>query len=193
MRNAISTSVWSWLFAHMAHGGAQSVIARLLSMLFGSKRSKNSARNGRTRGRLFFLRPHRYSRRLAQPDKKTPLAVGEKLNYFVTQTTMTARCPSLLTAVLTLSCCSRLLPFKPRAPDGDEIELVKDAQISISASTFFIKAADRRMLVLSGMNPDAATAQAIEERSDAWGEYQTDRVPNSSPTSRESLTRRLRH
>ena len=90
---------------------------------------------------------------------------------------MTARLPLLLlTAVLTLSCCSLATAFQAREHLTEhEIELVKDAQILDKRVDVFIKAADRRMLVLSGMNPDAATAKQLKKDSDAWGE-----LPNGS-------------
>ena len=90
---------------------------------------------------------------------------------------MTDRLPLLLlTAVLTLSCCSLATAFQAREHLTEhEIELVKDAQILDKRVDVFIKAADRRMLVLSGMNPDAATAKQLKKDSDAWGE-----LPNGS-------------
>ena len=80
----------------------------------------------------------------------------------------------LLAAVLILGCCSLATAFQAREHlTEQEIELVKDAQILDKRIDVFIKAADRRVLVLSGTGPDAATAKQLKKDSDSWGELPT--------------------
>ena len=80
----------------------------------------------------------------------------------------------LLTAVLIFSCCSLARGFQAREHlTEQEIELVKDAQVLDKRIEVFVKAADRRVLVLSGTGPDAATAKQLKKDSDAWGELPT--------------------
>ena len=52
----------------------------------------------------------------------------------------------------------------------EEIELVKDAQLLDKRIDVFIKAADRRRLVLSSGGPDPATTKQLKKDSEAWGE-----------------------
>jgi len=54
-----------------------------------------------------------------------------------------------------------------------EVDLVKDAQELDKRMDVFIKAADRRLLVIAGGTPDAATAKQLKKDSDAWGELPT--------------------
>ena len=85
---------------------------------------------------------------------------------------MTARTPIFLVT------CLLLLFFCPRTPGAQarehltpqEIDLVKDAQILDKRIDIFIKAADRRMLVLSGAGPDTTTAKQLKKDSETWGE-----------------------
>ncbi len=88
---------------------------------------------------------------------------------------MPARLPLLLfTAVLILASASVATAFQAREHFTEqEIELVKDAQILDKRIDVFIKAADRRVLVLSGTGPDAATAKQLKKDSDSWGELPT--------------------
>ena len=80
----------------------------------------------------------------------------------------------LLTAILILGCYSLATAFQAREHlTEQEIELVKDAQILDKRIDVFIKAADRRMLVLNGTSPDSATAKQLKKDSDAWGELPT--------------------
>ncbi|MGH9871730.1 MAG: hypothetical protein ACRD9S_04595 [Pyrinomonadaceae bacterium] len=88
---------------------------------------------------------------------------------------MTARAPILLlTFVLTLSFC-RLTPgFQGREHlTPQEIDLVKDAQILDKRIDIFIKAADRRMLVLNSGGPDKSTAKQLKKDSETWGDLPT--------------------
>ena len=88
---------------------------------------------------------------------------------------MKARTPTLLlTAILILCSGSVDTAFQAREHlTEQEIELVKDAQVLDKRIDVFIKAADRRMLVLSGTSPDTATAKQLKKDSDAWGELPT--------------------
>jgi hypothetical protein len=88
---------------------------------------------------------------------------------------MTARA-ILLTAVLTLSS---LAPVSaPQSRDHltpQEIDLVKDAQVLDKRIDVFIKAADRRLLVLSGPGgaTDTTSAKQLKKDSETWGELPT--------------------
>ena len=52
----------------------------------------------------------------------------------------------------------------------EEIELIKDAQLLDKRIDVFIKAADRRMLVLSGSGSATTTAKQMKKDSETWGE-----------------------
>lgn len=85
---------------------------------------------------------------------------------------MTTHAPLvLLTIVLTLFFSS--LATASQARDHltpQEIELVKDAQILDQRIDVFIKAADRRMLVLGGGAPATTNAKQLKKDSETWGE-----------------------
>lgn len=75
----------------------------------------------------------------------------------------------LLTVVLILALCSIAAGFQAREHlTPQEIELVKDAQILDKRIDVFIKAADRRVLALSGT--DATSAKQSKKDSESWGE-----------------------
>jgi hypothetical protein len=85
---------------------------------------------------------------------------------------MTARGPILLlTAILTFSFCTLTTAYQAREHlTPEEIELIKDAQLLDKRIDVFIKAADRRMLVLNGGGPDTTTAKQLKKDSETWGE-----------------------
>jgi hypothetical protein len=85
---------------------------------------------------------------------------------------MTARAPILLlTAVLTFSLYTLTTAHQAREHlTPEEIELIKDAQLLDKRIDVFIKAADRRMLVLSSGGPDTTTAKQLKKDSETWGE-----------------------
>ena len=85
---------------------------------------------------------------------------------------MIARAPILLlTAVLSFSFCTQTTAYQAREHlTEQEIELIKDAQLLDKRIDVFIKAADRRMLVLNGGGPDTATAKQLKKDSETWGE-----------------------
>jgi hypothetical protein len=82
---------------------------------------------------------------------------------------MTVRLSSLLTVVLILALCFVVAGFQAREHlTPQEIELIKDAQILDKRIDVFIKAADRRVLALSGT--DATSARQLKKDSESWGE-----------------------
>ena len=82
---------------------------------------------------------------------------------------ITGRLSILLTVVLILALCSMVAGFQAREHlTPQEIELVKDAQILDKRIDVFIKAADRRVLALSGT--DATSARQLKKDSESWGE-----------------------
>jgi len=82
---------------------------------------------------------------------------------------MTVRLSILLTVVLIPSLCFMVAGFQAREHlTPQEIELVKDAQILDKRIDVFIKAADRRVLALSGT--DATNARQLKKDSESWGE-----------------------
>ena len=85
---------------------------------------------------------------------------------------MIVRAPILLlTAVLTFSTYTLTAANQAREHlTPQEIELIKDAQLLDKRIDVFIKAADRRMQVLSGVGPDTATAKQLKKDSETWGE-----------------------
>ena len=85
---------------------------------------------------------------------------------------MIARAPILLlTAVLIFSFCALTTAYQDREHlTPEEIELIKDAQLLDKRIDVFIKAADRRMLVLNGGGPDTTTAKQLKKDSETWGE-----------------------
>ena len=88
---------------------------------------------------------------------------------------MTARTPILLlTIVLALSFCSVATGFQARDHlTPQEIQLVRDTQILDKRIDVFIKAADRRMLLLNSAGPDVATTKQLKKDSETWGELPT--------------------
>jgi hypothetical protein len=78
-----------------------------------------------------------------------------------------------MTAFLILAICSMANGFQAREHfTPQEIDLVKDAQLLDKRIDIFIKAADRRMLVLSGSS-DASAAKQLKKDSESWGELPT--------------------
>jgi hypothetical protein len=75
----------------------------------------------------------------------------------------------LLPVVLMLSCFPGAQAFQAREHlTPEEIDLVKEAQVIDKRIEVFIKAADRRMLVLSGA--DATSAKQVKKDLETWGE-----------------------
>lgn len=87
--------------------------------------------------------------------------------------TMIARAPALLLTAIII-CSSTVSAFQGREHlTPQEIDLIKDTQILDKRIDVFIKAADRRMLVLTGpgANPtDKASAKQLKKDSETWGE-----------------------
>jgi hypothetical protein len=54
-----------------------------------------------------------------------------------------------------------------------EIDLVKEAQLLDKRIDVFIKAAERRLLVISASTPNAASAKQLKKDSERWGELPT--------------------
>jgi hypothetical protein len=78
----------------------------------------------------------------------------------------------LLTLVLTLAFGSATAAFQTREHlTPEEIELVKDAQILDKRIDIFIKAADRRMQVLSGTA--APATKQTKKDAESWGDLPT--------------------
>lgn len=70
---------------------------------------------------------------------------------------------------VTIDFCPTAATFQAREHlTPQEIELVKDAQILDKRIDIFIKAADRRMLALSGT--DAMSAKQLKKDSETWGD-----------------------
>lgn len=89
---------------------------------------------------------------------------------------MTARPILLLTAVLVFSSPALAVTFQSRDHlTEQEIELVKDAQVLDQRIDVFIKAADRRLLVLNGTGgaTDGTSAKQLKKDSETWGELPT--------------------
>jgi len=85
---------------------------------------------------------------------------------------MIARAPILLLiALLTFCLFTSTTAHQAREHlTPEEIELIKDAQLLDKRIDVFIKAADRRMLVLSSGGPETATTKQLKKDSEAWGE-----------------------
>src|SRR5258706_14916953 len=91
---------------------------------------------------------------------------------------MIARTPILLlTAVLTVSLYTLTPAHQAREHlTPEEIELVKDAQLLDKRIDVFIKAADRRMLVLSSGGTERTNTTQLKKGSETSGE-----LPKGSP------------
>ena len=77
----------------------------------------------------------------------------------------------LLTALIIFS--TDVLAFQAREHlTPPEIDLIKDTQILDKRIDVFIKAADRRMLVLNGTDP-TTNAKQLKKDSESWGELPT--------------------
>ena len=78
----------------------------------------------------------------------------------------------LLTVILSLALAVVAQAFQGREHlTSQEIDLVKDAQILDKRIDVFIKAADRRMLVLNGA--DTSATKQLKKDSETWGELPT--------------------
>ncbi|HEY0431932.1 MAG TPA: hypothetical protein VGC61_08925, partial [Pyrinomonadaceae bacterium] len=90
--------------------------------------------------------------------------------------TIFARRPALLLTALIVFSLS-VSAFQSREHlTPQEIDLVKDTQILDKRIDVFIKAADRRMLVLTGAGANAndkASAKQLKKDSETWGELPT--------------------
>ncbi len=87
---------------------------------------------------------------------------------------MTRTTIALLAANLLLAFPFSGLPTPIQSRDHltpQEVDLVKEAQILDQRIDVFIKAADRRLLVLRGM--DAGSAKQLKKDSEKWGELPT--------------------
>jgi hypothetical protein len=74
-----------------------------------------------------------------------------------------------VTLTMILGLCSVAAAFQDREHlTPQEIELVKDTQVLDKRIDVFIKAADRRMLALSGS--DAASPKQLKKDSESWGD-----------------------
>jgi hypothetical protein len=69
-----------------------------------------------------------------------------------------------------VSCLARPIQSRDHLT-SQEVDLVKDAQILDQRIDVFIKAADRRLLVLRGV--DAGSAKQLKKDSEKWGELPT--------------------
>ena len=78
----------------------------------------------------------------------------------------------LLAALLSLSITVNAFQDRDHLTPR-EVDLVKEAQELDQRTEVFIKAADRRLLVIAGGTPDAATAKQLKKDTDAWGELPT--------------------
>jgi hypothetical protein len=81
---------------------------------------------------------------------------------------------AILAANLLLAFPVSCLPRPIQSRDhltSQEVDLVKDAQILDQRIDVFIKAADRRLLVLRGV--DAGSAKQLKKDSEKWGELPT--------------------
>ena len=88
---------------------------------------------------------------------------------------MTRRIIILLLALLALSAGSVAFAFQAREHlTPEEIDLVKDAQVLDKRIDVFIKAADRRLLVLNAAsNSETTSAKQLKKDSETWGELPT--------------------
>src|SRR5262244_4474922 len=85
---------------------------------------------------------------------------------------MTLQTSSLLSLILALSSIGGSADFQSRDHlTPQEVDLVKDAQELDKRIDVFIKAADRRMLALNGV--DAASAQQLKKDAELWGDLPT--------------------
>lgn len=87
---------------------------------------------------------------------------------------MISRPAKFLSLILLALCLGAFNHVKPQGRDHltpQEVDLVKDAQILDKRIEIFIKAADRRMLVIN--NASEANAKQLKKDSEKWGELPT--------------------
>jgi hypothetical protein len=80
---------------------------------------------------------------------------------------------TLVVASIILATASPALAFQREHLTEKEIDMVKDAQELDKRVDVFIKAADRRMIVLTGTGTDAANSKQQKKDSETWGELPT--------------------
>jgi hypothetical protein len=83
-----------------------------------------------------------------------------------------------LLAVLLLFFSSTLFAYQANAQTRDhltpqEVDLVKEAQVLDKRIDVFIKAVDRRIMVLNGGTPAGANTKQLKKDSERWGELPT--------------------
>ncbi|HKR02881.1 MAG TPA: hypothetical protein VJT09_19540, partial [Pyrinomonadaceae bacterium] len=81
----------------------------------------------------------------------------------------------LTAAALLALCCATLAAFarSPMARDyltAKEVERVKEAQILDKRIEVFIKAAERRLLVLTGASATAGSGKQVQKEAERWGD-----------------------
>ncbi len=87
---------------------------------------------------------------------------------------MIRRAKLSLFPLLFLSVCSSFAVLRAQSRDHltpQEVDLIKDAQVLDKRIEVFIKAADRRLLVLKGVDP--ASAKQLKKDAETWGELPT--------------------
>lgn len=81
---------------------------------------------------------------------------------------------TLLFILITVAVGSRASALQDRDYlTPEEVDKVKDAQELDKRVDVFIKAADRRMIVIAGTGTDAANAKQLKKDSESWGELPT--------------------
>ena len=100
---------------------------------------------------------------------------------------------TLLFILITVAVGSRASALQDRFLTPEEVDMVKDAQELDKRIDVFIKAADRRMIVIAGTGTDAANAKQLKKDSESWGELPPVRAPNSLVTLPRFLTKQLQH
>src|ERR1051325_2927030 len=88
----------------------------------------------------------------------------------------------MITRILLILSLSLFVGFSAQAQSRDhltqqEVDLVKEAQILDKRIDVFIRAAERRVLVLNGSGTAAANAKQLKKESERWGELPTGSRP----------------
>src|SRR6266436_7201923 len=84
---------------------------------------------------------------------------------------MTSRIRTTLSLIVFLCTYASAATIRAQSRDHltlQEVDLIKDAQILDKRIEVFVKAADRRLLVLKGV--DATSAKQLKKDSERWGE-----------------------
>ncbi len=162
-----------------AHGPRLSAVRRGTpsEYSFWMKEVEDFARNGRTEALNSFYGHTVFREKPTEQQANKPI---QKLDHAGQEPTMNARASILLLTIAILflfgnSACLRAFQTHREHLTEQEVELVKEAQILDKRIDVFIKAADRRIQVITGI--ETTTPKQLKKDAELWGPLPTGTRP----------------